>query len=198
MLPEPISREYFINPSYQSVSIYIPISFLGNGLVNTFPRQWKILGCIVFFAVYAVSKEIRRSVVPRTSCFRFLFTDAVRQRRWQDAHGGILSLYGSTALIDLDCFFSFLIHSQSVGLLGRGISPSQGRYLHTERHKHRINAHKHINAFSGIQNHDLSVRAGEDGSCLRPRGHYHRLYGGISETKTGGRNQSTWRKSSPM
>jgi hypothetical protein len=28
--------------------------------------------------------------------------------------------------------FSFLIHTQSVGLLGRGISPSQGRYLHTE------------------------------------------------------------------
>jgi hypothetical protein len=26
--------------------------------------------------------------------------------------------------------FSFLIYTQSVGLLGRGISPSQGRYLH--------------------------------------------------------------------
>jgi hypothetical protein len=35
--------------------------------------------------------------------------------------------------------FSFLILRQSVGLLGRGISPSQGRYLH----KHRINADKH-------------------------------------------------------
>jgi hypothetical protein len=30
-----------------------------------------------------------------------------------------------------------------VGLLGRGISPSQGRYLHTEQHKRRINAHRH-------------------------------------------------------
>jgi hypothetical protein len=30
--------------------------------------------------------------------------------------------------------------SQSVGLLGRVISPSQGRYLNTGQHKHRINA----------------------------------------------------------
>jgi hypothetical protein len=43
-------------------------------------------------------------------------------------------------LLDLDRFFSFLIHTQSVGLLERGISPSQGRYLPTEQHKHRINA----------------------------------------------------------
>jgi hypothetical protein len=34
-------------------------------------------------------------------------------------------------------------YTQSAGLLGRGISPSQGRYLHTQQHKHRINAHKH-------------------------------------------------------
>jgi hypothetical protein len=40
-------------------------------------------------------------------------------------------------------FFSFLIYTHSVGFLGRGISPSQGRYLHTEQHKHRINAHRH-------------------------------------------------------
>jgi hypothetical protein len=33
---------------------------------------------------------------------------------------------------------------QSIGHLGRGISPSQGRYLHTGQHKHRINAHRHV------------------------------------------------------
>jgi hypothetical protein len=38
------------------------------------------------------------------------------------------------------CLDSF---TQTVGLLGRGISPLQGRYLHTEQHKHRINAHRH-------------------------------------------------------
>jgi hypothetical protein len=32
--------------------------------------------------------------------------------------------------------FNFLIYTQSVGLLGRGISQLQGRYLHTEQHKH--------------------------------------------------------------
>jgi hypothetical protein len=38
-----------------------------------------------------------------------------------------LSIFGSTALFDPGRFFSFLICTQSVRLLGRGISPSQGR-----------------------------------------------------------------------
>jgi hypothetical protein len=39
-------------------------------------------------------------------------------------------------------FFSFVIFfTQTVGFLGRGISPSQGHYLHIGQHKHRINAH---------------------------------------------------------
>jgi hypothetical protein len=47
--------------------------------------------------------------------------------------------------------FHFLDRIQSVGLLGRGISPSHGRYLHTEQHKHGINAHNtDIHALSGI------------------------------------------------
>jgi hypothetical protein len=41
-----------------------------------------------------------------------------------------LSTYGSTVLVELVLFFSVLIYTQSVGLLGRVISPSQGRYLH--------------------------------------------------------------------
>jgi hypothetical protein len=40
-------------------------------------------------------------------------------------------------------FSSVIILSQSVGLLGRVISPSQGRYLHTGKHKHRIIAYTH-------------------------------------------------------
>jgi hypothetical protein len=72
--------------------------------------------------------------------------------------------------------FQFLdpIH-QSVGLIGRGISLSQGLYLHTGQYKHRIKAHNtDTNALSGIRTHDPSVRASEDSSCLRPRGHYER------------------------
>jgi hypothetical protein len=38
-----------------------------------------------------------------------------------------------------------------------GISQSQGRYLHTEQHKRRINAH--IHALSGIETHGPSIRA---------------------------------------
>jgi hypothetical protein len=39
-------------------------------------------------------------------------------------------------------FLSFLIYTQSVGRFRQGISPSQGRYVHTEQHKHRINANR--------------------------------------------------------
>jgi hypothetical protein len=65
-----------------------------------------------------------------------------------------ISINGSTVLVDPDCFFSFLIYTQSVGLLGRGISPSQGRYLRTEQHKHRM-----------FRTHDPSVQVG--GHCDR-------------------------------
>jgi hypothetical protein len=34
------------------------------------------------------------------------------------------STNGATALVDLGRFYSFLIHTQSVGILGRGISPA--------------------------------------------------------------------------
>jgi hypothetical protein len=44
-----------------------------------------------------------------------------------------LSIYGSTALVGLSRSFSFLIYKQSVGVFGRGISLSQGLYLHTEQ-----------------------------------------------------------------
>jgi hypothetical protein len=46
-------------------------------------------------------------------------------------------------LLDLGRFFSFLIYTQSVGLLGRGISQPSGHYLHTGQHRHGINAHRH-------------------------------------------------------
>jgi hypothetical protein len=43
--------------------------------------------------------------------------------------------------VEPSSLFSFLIsYTQSVGLLERGISPSQGLYLYTEQYKHRINA----------------------------------------------------------
>jgi hypothetical protein len=69
-------------------------------------------------------------------------------------------------------FFSFVIFfTQSAGLLGRVTSPSQGPYLHTGQHKHRINTHTDIHALSRIRTHDPNVRAREDSSCLRLCGH---------------------------
>jgi hypothetical protein len=41
-------------------------------------------------------------------------------------------------------------------------------------HKQRINAHTDIHALSGIRSHDASVRATEDSSRIRPRGHCDR------------------------
>jgi hypothetical protein len=47
-----------------------------------------------------------------------------------------LSIYGSTALFwILAVLFNFLICTHTVRLLGRGISPSQGRYLNREQQK---------------------------------------------------------------
>jgi hypothetical protein len=40
-------------------------------------------------------------------------------------------------------FSSVIIFTQTVGLLGRVISPLQGHYLNTGQHKHRINAYPH-------------------------------------------------------
>jgi hypothetical protein len=73
-------------------------------------------------------------------------------------------------------FFKFLEpNTKSVGVLGRGISPSQGLYLHTEQHKQRINSHNtDIHALSGIRTHNPSIRESEDSLRLRPRGHCDR------------------------
>jgi hypothetical protein len=85
-----------------------------------------------------------------------------------------LSIYGCTARVDLGCFFSFLMYTQSVGLIGRGISPPQGRYLHSQQHKQ--NKRTDIHTSSTIRTQDPSGRTGEDCSCLRPRSHCDRRY----------------------
>jgi hypothetical protein len=52
-----------------------------------------------------------------------------------DLNPQILYICGSIVLVDLARFFSFLNYTQLVGLTGRRISQSQGRYLHTKQHK---------------------------------------------------------------
>jgi hypothetical protein len=52
--------------------------------------------------------------------------------------------------------FLYILFTQTVGLLGQVISPSQGRYLHTGQYKHKINAHTDVRALSEIRAHDPS------------------------------------------
>jgi hypothetical protein len=49
--------------------VHHSLSLLGNGSLNTFPRHWRVVECVVFYAIRVVSKESRRLVLPRTSCF---------------------------------------------------------------------------------------------------------------------------------
>jgi hypothetical protein len=84
-----------------------------------------------------------------------------------------VSINGSTALVDLGRFFSLLIYTQSIGLLGRGISPSQGRYLHTEQHKNRVNPHRH-SCFDWDSNPQSQCSRKRRRSCLRPSDHCDR------------------------
>jgi hypothetical protein len=50
------------------VCLCIPLSLLGNGLVNDFPRPRGIAGGVVFYANCFVPKRRRQLILPRTSC----------------------------------------------------------------------------------------------------------------------------------
>jgi hypothetical protein len=85
---------------------------------------------------------------------------------------GAYSILWSVGLI-----YQFLDHSQTVGLLGRVISSSQGLYLNTgnpntEKRTHTSNIH----ALIGTRTHDPGLRASEDSTCLRPLGYRDRQY----------------------
>jgi hypothetical protein len=61
-------------------------------------------------------------------------------------------------LLSSGLFFSFVIFfTQSVGVLGQGIGPSQGRYLHTGQQKTQKKTHTDIHALSGISTNDPSI-----------------------------------------
>jgi hypothetical protein len=72
---------------------------------------------------------------------RTMIQNIIYLRHYHAYHSVLLWLY--SPLLGIGHFFILLMYTQSVGLLGRRISPSQGRYQHTEQHKHRINAHRH-------------------------------------------------------
>jgi hypothetical protein len=84
-----------------------------------------------------------------------------------------LTIYRSTALVDLGRFFSFLIYTQSVGLLGRG-SARRKAVAYKQDNTKTEQTHTDIYALSGIRIHNPSVRVGEGSSGLRRRGRYDR------------------------
>jgi hypothetical protein len=74
-----------------------------------------------------------------------------------------------------------MIVLQTVGLLGRVISSSQGLCLNTWQHKHRINTYTYQTSmpcvgFELTIQTDPGLRASEDSTYLRPLGYRDRLY----------------------
>jgi hypothetical protein len=58
---------------------------------------------------------------------------------------------GSTAPLGPGVWFlRFMIILQTLGLLGRVISSSQGRYLNTGQHRHRINTYTHQTSMCSV------------------------------------------------
>jgi hypothetical protein len=70
-------------------------------------------------------------------------------------------------------FFTYGSFRHLVGLLGRGISPAL-RPLPTHRKTQHRQTQTHIHAPSKIRTCDPNVRAAEDSTCLRSRGHWDR------------------------
>jgi hypothetical protein len=80
--------------------------------------------------------------------------------------------HDDSPLLGLGLFFSFLILYTVGRVPWTWDQPVAGPLL-----THRINAHNtDINALSGTRTHDISVRANENSSCLRPRGRCDRPF----------------------
>jgi hypothetical protein len=78
-----------------------------------------------------VCRAIERERWRHEVCF---ISSLLQENTWNSEKSVCLCLY--SPLLDLGRFFSVSwSFTRSVGLLGRGISPSQGRCLHTEQHK---------------------------------------------------------------
>jgi hypothetical protein len=86
---------------------------------------------------YVAITSVRPSVYPSVNRFHMPYILQFSLSLPMNCNRFLLWLH--SALLSLGRFFSFLIYTQLVELLGQGFSPSQGHYLYTERHKHRIN-----------------------------------------------------------
>jgi hypothetical protein len=85
MAPQPISTEYFINPSHQSMCLCFPLSLLGNGSVNMFPRQ-RIHVTIeelfdASFSIRPVSHQKSRRIPNFSICMPNRWSDGFQSRQ---------------------------------------------------------------------------------------------------------------------
>jgi hypothetical protein len=147
----------------RSMSIPIsdsPVSILTLCLFNTFMRKTakyistnNPVALLVFQPVTFVIHFYTVVITPSLS--KESYRLCIRLRKWKRGQGptkgcrsidrfihSFIHQWLYSLLLGPGLVFSFVIFfTQSVGLLGRVIRPSQGRYLHTLEHKHRINAY---------------------------------------------------------
>jgi hypothetical protein len=94
-VPDPISTAHFINPSHQSVCLYVyPLVVLRQRRSKKRYRgqeharnNKRIVGSVVFYAVRVVTKESRRLGLARTSYLEFhpvYFTAIIKNSTKQD------------------------------------------------------------------------------------------------------------------
>jgi hypothetical protein len=76
--------------------------------------------------------------------------------------------------VDLGRFFSFLILYTVGRTPWTGDQPVGKAATYAQDNTNTDSTHTNIHALSEIRTHDPSVQAGEDGLCLRPRGHWDR------------------------
>jgi hypothetical protein len=81
---------------------------------------------------------------------------------------------------------SFFIDGRAPWTSDQPVARPLPKHMTTQTQNKRTHTHTHthnIHALSWIRTHDLSVRASEDSSYLRPRGHCYRLILGLEDRK---------------
>jgi hypothetical protein len=109
------------------------------GVVGSNPTQsMEVLPTILGIRNWSETKRFTDSQCPRVRA------TGKREREWYEPLYKVFLSMALPAHSGPWPFIQFRNHfSQTVGLPGRVISPSQGRYLYTGQHKHRINAYTH-------------------------------------------------------
>jgi hypothetical protein len=90
--------------------------------------------------------------------------------RWINGFINFIHQWLYSPLLGPGLFFSLaILFTQTVGLLARVISPSQGRYLCTRQHKHRINTYTHQTSMPWME-FEPTITASERQTVLWPSG----------------------------